>query len=224
MKSRLCSTLTRPQSIRIIHPLPPMRWYPSCHPMYPATKSLISSPPCISSADVCPRYRDTPFSVVLAPRRREMSEKRRWTRERTVVRAASRCGHVTLTLPACSISISYPAHYIVSDLDQPHTLRSRTQLRRGRTQTQIQTQTHHTTSNHTTSHHSPRIQQRQIQIPSYPTSRLERYSILNWHELEVDSLDQGPDFPIGQEGGWELVKGAGGLVKYKMCLVLYRLV
>lgn len=45
------------------------------------------------------------------------------------------------------------------------------------------------------------IQQTQIQRPSDTASALEGDPILDWHEFEIDTLDDGPDLPVGEDGG-----------------------
>lgn len=45
------------------------------------------------------------------------------------------------------------------------------------------------------------IQQTQIQRPRDTASALEGDSILEWHEFEIDTLDDGPDLPVGEDGG-----------------------
>lgn len=45
------------------------------------------------------------------------------------------------------------------------------------------------------------IQQTQIQRPCDTASALERDPILDWHEFEIDTLDDGPDLPVGEDGG-----------------------
>lgn len=45
------------------------------------------------------------------------------------------------------------------------------------------------------------VQQTQIQRPCDTASTLEGDSILDRHEFEVDTLDGGPDLPVGKDGG-----------------------
>lgn len=45
------------------------------------------------------------------------------------------------------------------------------------------------------------IQQTQIQRPRDTASALEGDPILDWHEFEIDTLDDGPDLPVGKDGG-----------------------
>lgn len=45
------------------------------------------------------------------------------------------------------------------------------------------------------------IQQTQIQRPRDTASALEGDPILDRHEFEIDTLDDGPDLPIGEDGG-----------------------
>lgn len=45
------------------------------------------------------------------------------------------------------------------------------------------------------------IQQTQIQRPRDTASALEGDPILDRHEFEIDTLDDGPDLPVGEDGG-----------------------
>lgn len=45
------------------------------------------------------------------------------------------------------------------------------------------------------------IQQTQIQRPRDTASALEGDPILDRHEFEIDTLDDGPDLPVGKDGG-----------------------